>query len=275
MITEKLNKEVSIKSKKIVQDTVKKFTEKDIERITESCNKLRPLNNKINETRREFVTTFKEHHNTYRKVVNTYNEITLNTVQSGDTKKNILAYYIQLIRHQQEEQGFTKHLINEVKFGFMKSIVKWVDTPGELDKIAKTKQEDKKEIKKGTSFNSKQLSLELKDKKKTTKHWQIELILTNTSKYPLQNINISFFDDKNKKLQLIEASGENISLDDQKDMAFISFIIASMDENSHESLKYSIKGPLDENFENLKIIEVKIDNPVKKIKETQLFEVKK
>ena len=273
--TEKINKEISVKSKKLVQDEIKKFSDKDIKAIADSCNKLRSLDNKKNESRREFVKIFEEHHDTYRMVINTFKELTLNTVNNGDSKKTILAYYVQLIRNRQEEVGLSKNLLNEVKFGFMKSIVKWVDSPSELDKIVSTKHVEKSEIKKDFSSGSTGLSLELISKKKTPKYWELKVKLTNASKYPLQNIFLSFIDNKNKKLQIIEASGEIISIDTQKNMALIPFIVASMDENIHKTVEYSIKGSLDENFENLTAIEVKIDNPVKKIKETLQYDVKK
>lgn len=275
--TEKLNKEISSKSKKIVQETVNKFTDKEIKSIADSCYKLRSLNNKINESRRDFVAAFKSHHETYRMVINTYNELTINTSKNGDSKKNVLAYYVQLIREREEKQGISQYLLNEAKYGFMKSIISWKDTPGALDKISPIKikelEKEKKKTKKSTNSKTKMISLDFIDKKEMNDHWFLEISISNISKYPLQNIDLTFLDDKNKKLKLIEAEGKNISIISHGNIAQIAFMSASMNEKVPEEIKYSLKGDLRDNFENLSLIEASIDNPEKGEKEQESFEV--
>ena len=46
-----------------------------------------------------------------------------------------------------------------------------------------------------------------------------------------------------------------------------------MNERHHENIKYSLKGKLEDNFENLVLIEASIDNPGKREKEKELFDV--
>ena len=276
-ITEKLNKEISSKSKKIVQDTVNKFTDKDIKAIADSCYKIRSINNKKNESRRDFVATFKKYHDTYRMVINTYNELVVLTSKNGDSKKNVLAYYVQLIREQEKEQGISQFLLNEAKYGFMKSIISWTDTPGALDKISsineKNLENEKKKTKKSSESKSKMITLDFIDKEKKKDHWLLELSISNISKYPLQNIDLTFLDNMNNKLRLIEAEGKNISIASQGNTAQIAFLGVSMNERLHENIKYSLKGKLEDNFENLVLIEASIDNPGKREKEKELFDV--
>lgn len=237
---------------------------------------MRSLNNKKNETRREFVSVFEKHHDTYRKVVNTYNDLTLNTSGNGDNKKTILGYYVQLIRERQEDSGISEYLLNEVKFGFMKSIVKWIDTPGELDKSSNSgqskKASSKNQKKKGQSSTNK-VHLEIKEKTSTPSTWQLKLFITNISKQPLQNIDLHFYDDKKNVLGLSEASGDHIHLKDSGNTARIDFLIASMDEDDLKEIEYTIKADKDVNFENLAKIEVEIENPSKKEVEKQEFKI--
>ncbi len=262
---------VSSKSKRIIDETVKRFTDKDIRLIADSCYKLRSLNNKKGETRREFVGVSAKHHDTYRKVLNTYNDLALST---SDNKKYILGYYVQLIRGRQEDLGIKDYLLNEVKFGFMKSIVKWIDTPGELDKVSSISSQGKKgstKKQKKSQESATKVNLKLINKKSSGSAWQVQFSITNVSKQPLQNIDLYFYDDENNILSLSEASGDYITLLEEEDCARIDFLMASMDENDQKAIDYLIKASKDENFENLSKIEVVIENPSKGEKEKQEF----
>lgn len=273
--TEKIERKVSSKSKRLIEETVKNFTDKDIKLIAGSCYKLRSLDNKKGETRREFVGVFAKHHNTYRKVVKTYNEIALSTSNNGDTKKDTLGYYVQLIREKQENLGITEYLLNEVKFGFMKSIVKWIDNPGELDKVSSISHQGKK----GSNKKQKKrqsipkVALELTKKVFSSSLWQVYLSITNISKQPLQNIELYFYDDENNLLSLSDALGDYISILEDEECARINFLMASMDENTQKAVDYVIKASKEENFDNLAKIEVVIENPSKGEKEKQEFNI--
>ena len=72
--------------------TVDKYTEKEIKAIAESCYKIRSLNNKKNETRKEFVSNFEKHYNTYKMIINKFEELALQTTSNGDSKKDSLTY---------------------------------------------------------------------------------------------------------------------------------------------------------------------------------------
>ena len=274
---EKMDSKLSANSKKLIEEIVKKFTDKDIKLIADSCYKIRSLNNKKNETRREFVTTFEKHHDTYRKVINTYNELGLETSNNGDSKKDALAYYVDLIRKRQENLGINSYLLNEVKFGFMKSIVKWIDTPGDLDKVSSSAKEDKKQIKKTTKKKitriENKLSVSLDKKISSASQWQIYLTISNITRTPLQNIDLYFYNQENDLLEIEEAEGNYIVTDEKHQRARINFLEASMEENSVKESKFIIKFSKDIDVEDLDKIEAEIENPSKGEKETETFNV--
>ena len=135
--------------------TVDKYTEKEIKAIAESCYKIRSLNNKKNETRKEFVSNFEKHYNTYKMIINNFEELALQTTANGDSKKDSLTYYVQIIRKREEDLAIKDYLLNEVKYGFMKSIVKWSDNPSEVKKPSKTpKENEAQKAKKNTKKTS-------------------------------------------------------------------------------------------------------------------------
>ena len=155
---EKINEKVSSKSKNLIKITVDKYTEKEIKAIAESCYKIRSLNNKKNETRKEFVSNFAKHYDTYKMVIKNFEDLALQTTANGDSKKDSLTYYVQIIRKREEDLAIKDYLLNEVKYGFMKSIVKWSDNPGAVKKTLKTTTENEvpktKKITKKSSTSS-------------------------------------------------------------------------------------------------------------------------
>jgi hypothetical protein len=141
------SEKLTTKSKTLINETVTNFTDKQIKAIADASYKIRSINNKKSETRKEFVTVFEKHHDTYRWITKTFDELAAVALGNGDTKKYVLAYYIQLIRKRQENMGINAYLINEVKYGFMKSIAKWIDTPGDLQKSGTKKENEEEAIK--------------------------------------------------------------------------------------------------------------------------------
>ena len=273
--TEALTEKLTNKSKSLIKKTVEKFTDKDIKLIADASFKIRSLNNKTSESRREFVSNFSKHHDTYRKVINTFEELANETTAYGDTKKNCLAYYVQLIREREKDQGVDQYLLNEVKYGFMKSIVKWIDTPGDLDKTSKIAKKDSstKSKKKSAKLKANKLVIKIIETKVKSAHWELDLSLTNNSDIPLQNIELSFVTTDDKKLLLSEVAGDLISLTKKNKTAKIAFLQASMDEESKSWNEFMIKGPNIDEFENLSKITSEIENTKDKITETEVFEL--
>ena len=260
----------------MIKSAVAKFTDKEISNIADSCAGLRSLDNKKRESRREFVSNFTEYHDLYKKVVNTFEDLSDEIKANGDTKKGSLAFYVQLIRDREVKLGKESYLLNEAKFGFMKSIAKWVFTPGELDKTSKSQDEAKKDkpskSKKKISTRKNQiLFIKLQNKSSNNSSWEVELVITNISDNPLQNVDLSLYDTDGEKFSLSEAEGDFISINKKEDSVRIAFMPASMDENNREEKTYTLKGPTSLDIERLTSIHAEVDNPGKGEKDLEII----
>lgn len=241
---------VNAETKKLVNLAVKTVTDNDLKDLIDGCTGLKSINNRKGETRLEYVKKYEEHHDLYHKIVDIGNDlISSANEKTGDAKTKIKSEFVQGLRKRQELLKLSGPLLNEVKFGFMSSMVKWLNNPEELKKksLYKPRNKDKKS-KQSLSLNEPDIDIEMKSKNLNKNQWEIILSIKNKNRFPLQNVSLTFFDFEDEQLELSSVSGRNMEYNKSNKSVIIPYIQASMDDNEAFSTKCLIAAEKVENF---------------------------
>ncbi|MHA1407047.1 MAG: DUF6884 domain-containing protein [Candidatus Heimdallarchaeaceae archaeon] len=224
----------------IAQKIKETLTNNDMKLIADSCNGLKTINTKKGESRKDFVAKYKKYYPIYRKLINIIEPtVTELKERNGETKTKLIGEFVQQIREKQEKLGLSTYLLNEVKYTIMKTVIKWIDNPKELEKKSVYVPRSKERKSKGKTarliVNRPEIEIELKEPVKQKNRWEIEGFLINKSNYPLQNIKIKVKDSKDKQIKVIEVTGNLV--EKAAGEIHINFVAAPMGEETEKLLK--------------------------------------
>ena len=125
------------------------ITDNELLQLAKSCEKIRSINTKKGENRRDYVTIFENYHELYIKLVTTRENLYLLQADVDQKKSAFSTTFIKELRERQEKLGLTKYLVNNVKFAFIVNIVHWLQNPELLDKKREYKPRTKNKEKIG------------------------------------------------------------------------------------------------------------------------------
>ena len=129
-----------------LDDGLDLLTDEHLILLSQACTKLRSINTKKGELRKDYVQKFYEFHDIFIKVFEIV-ETNVNEylLEHSDQKRgDVLKSVIKTIRDRQEALGIEKYLFNQVKFGFLKNIVTWLRDSDLLEKISTYRPRTKK-----------------------------------------------------------------------------------------------------------------------------------
>ncbi|MCE7748442.1 MAG: hypothetical protein GPJ51_08585 [Candidatus Heimdallarchaeota archaeon] len=270
----------------VIKNIKRVLTDEEIKEIASSCKGLRSINTREEETREKYVANYKKFYGIYKRTIKAVEELTDDLKNSfPGTKTQVRELVILGIRTKQQDLGVTRYLLNPVKYSFIKTIVNWINNPSALKTKStyrpRTKVEKDTEIKKKDANHESGSQSEIKivskpkiipkpkqkiiaekpemnvviiDKKALKDTWKISFNIENNSSYPLQNLEIRIYDEKDDSIHVSSVSGDLIEV--ANGIIYIRFIPASMTgefytakfvftvsevENIQDGLTFSIK----------------------------------
>ncbi len=285
----------------VIKNIKRVLTDEEIKEIASSCKGLRSINTREEETREKYVANYKKFYGVYKRTIKAVEELTDDLkISFPGTKTQVRELVILGLRTKQQDLGVTKYLLNPVKYSFIKTIVNWINSPSAL-KIKstyrpRTKLDKDTEIKKKDanheSGNKSETKIVLKpktipkpklkiiaekpemnvviiDKKALKDTWKISFTIKNNSSYPLQNLEIRIYDEKDDSIHVSSVSGDLIEV--ANGIIYIRFIPASMTGESHTA-KFVFTVSEVENIQDGLTFSIKQDYPAKTKIVTSIFD---
>jgi len=238
----------------------RKFSKNDIKLIAKSCEKIRAVNTKKNESRRIYIKQYEEYYDIYRKLVENVEKITEELKEKLEKNKvSIRENIIHEIRKKQEETGITSYLLNPVKYSFIRTIVNWLNNPAELKKKStyrpRSKNKEQKIVLRIPNFD-----IEILEIKKDNTLWKVYFQVVNKTNYPLQNIELKFLDKNDEQIYVTSAAGNFVEV--AKGLVHIPFIPAPM-SMEEKSVKYVFTASETEELNDDIKVKIYFDFPAK------------
>lgn len=185
--------------------TINTIPDNELVTLAQSCEKIRSINTKKEENRKEYVNFYCQYHDLFKKFVYLREE-TFNDLDDGEIEKPAFnSQFVKLLRLRQEELGITKYLINDVKFAFILNIVHWLDNPELLDKKTEYKPRNKTTKRKKSSAKPKLKIISMNQD-------IITIELNNTSKEPINKIIVELSTGNQAELFITTRPGKRKSL---------------------------------------------------------------
>ncbi len=236
----------------------KKFTKTDIKLIAKSCENIRAVNTKKNESRREYIKQYENYYDIYHKLVKNVEKLTEDLKEKlEETKVSIREKVIQEIRKKQEENGITSYLLNPVKYSFIRTVVNWLNNPAELKKKStyrpRTRDKEQKLVLKKPEFD-----IDILEIKQENTLWKVYFQVVNKTNYPLQNIELKFLDKNDEQIYVTSAAGNFVEV--AKGLVHIPFIPAPMSKEE-KSVKYVFTASETEELNDDIRVEISFDFP--------------
>jgi hypothetical protein len=234
------------------------FTKTDIRLIAKSCEKIRAVNTKKNESRQEYIKQYENYYDIYHKLVENVEKLIEELKEKlEEAKVSIRENVIQEIRKKQEELGITSYLLNPVKYSFIKTIVNWLNNPTELKKKSiyrpRAKNNKQKLILKKPEFN-----IDILEIKQENTFWKVYFQVVNKSNYPLQNLDLKFFDKSDEQIYVTSAAGNFVEV--AKGLVHIPFVPAPMSKEE-KSVKYVFTASETEELNDVIKVKISFDFP--------------
>ena len=275
------------------------LTDEEIKEVASSCKGLRSINTREEETREKYVASYKAFYGVYKRTIKAVEDVTDELKNSfPGTKTQVRELVILGLRTKQQDLGVTRYLLNPVKYSFIKTIVNWINNPSAL-KIKSTYQPRTK-VEKDTEIKMKDANTEsgnqseikivpkpeikpkpkivaekpemnvvIVDKKSLKDTWKISFNIENNTSYPLQNLEIRIYDEKDDSMHVISVSGDLIEV--ANGIIYIRFIPASMTEESYTA-KFVFTVSEVENIQDGLTFSIKQDFPAKTKVVTTIFD---
>ena len=213
----------------------KKFTKTEIKLIAKSCEKIRAVNTRKSESRREYVKQYENYYDIYHKLVENVEKITEDLKEKlEESKVSIRESVILEIRKKQEEYGITSYLLNPVKYSFIRTIVNWLKNPAELKKKS-TYRPRTKSKKQKLALKKPEFDIDILEIKRENTLWKVFFQVVNKTNYPLQNLELKFLDKNDEQIYVTSAAGNFVEV--AKGLVHIPFILAPMSKEE-KSEKY-------------------------------------
>lgn len=185
-----------------------------------------------------------------------------------------------------------------MKYSFIKTIINWINNPSALKtkstyqprtKVEKDTEDKKKDAdsKSGNQSETKivskpkikpkpkiiaekpEMNVVIVDKKSLKDTWKISFNIENNTSYPLQNLEIRIYDEKDDSMHVISVSGDLIEV--ANGIIYIRFIPASMTEESYTA-KFVFTVSEVENIQDGLTFSIKQDYPAKTKVVTTIFD---
>ncbi len=285
----------------VIKNIKRVLTDEEIKEIASSCKGLRSINTREEETRGKYVANYKKFYGVYKRTIKAVEELTDDLKNSfPGTKTQVRELVILGLRTKQQDLGVTKYLLNPVKYSFIKTIVNWINSPSAL-KIKSTYQPRTKgkkdtEIKKqdvnpesGNQSVTKivpksktkpepklkiipdkpEMNVVIIDKKSLKDTWKISFTIENYTSYPMQNLEIRIYDEKDDSIHVSSVSGDLIEV--ANGIIYIRFIPASMTGESYTA-KFVFTASEVENIQDGLTFSIKQDYPAKTKIVTTIFD---
>ena len=285
----------------VIKNIKRVLTDEEIKEIASSCKGLRSINTREEETRGKYVANYKKFYGVYKRTIKAVEELTDDLKNSfPGTKTQVRELVILGLRTKQQDLGVTKYLLNPVKYSFIKTIVNWINSPSAL-KIKSTYQPRTKgkkdtEIKKqdvnpesGNQSVTKivpkpktipepklriipdkpEMNVVIIDKKSLKDTWKISFTIENNTSYPMQNLEIRIYDEKDDSIHVSSVSGDLIEV--ANGIIYIRFIPASMTGESYTA-KFVFTVSEVENIQDELTFSIKQDYPAKTKIVTTIFD---
>ena len=275
------------------------LTDEEIKEVASSCKGLRSINTREEETREKYVASYKAFYGVYKRTIKAVEDVTDELKNSfPGTKTQVRELVILGLRTKQQDLGVTRYLLNPVKYSFIKTIVNWINNPSALKikstyqprtkvekdteikmKDANPKSENQSEIKIVSKPKIKpkpkiiaekpEMNVVIVDKKSLKDTWKISFNIENNTSYPLQNLEIRIYDEKDDSMHVISASGDLIEV--ANGIIYIRFIPASMTEESYTAMFVFTVSEV-ENIQEGLTFSIKQDYPAKTKVVTTIFD---
>lgn len=275
------------------------LTDEEIKEVASSCKGLRSINTREEETREKYVASYKAFYGVYKRTIKAVEDVTDELKNSfPGTKTQVRELVILGLRTKQQDLGVTRYLLNPVKYSFIKTIVNWINNPSALKikstyqprtkvekdteikmKDANSKSENQSEIKIVSKPKIKpkpkiiaekpEMNVVIVDKKSLKDTWKISFNIENNTSYPLQNLEIRIYDEKDDSMHVISASGDLIEV--ANGIIYIRFIPASMTEESYIAMFVFTVSEV-ENIQEGLTFSIKQDYPAKTKVVTTIFD---
>ncbi|MHA1446771.1 MAG: hypothetical protein ACTSSN_08775 [Candidatus Heimdallarchaeaceae archaeon] len=283
----------------VIKNIKRVLTDEEIKEVASSCKGLRYINTREEETREKYVANYKKFYGVYKRTIKAVEELTDDLRNSfPGTKTQVRELVILGLRTKQQDLGVTRYLLNPVKYSFIKTIVNWINNPSAL-KIKSTYQPRTKgkkdtEIKKqdvhtesGNQSETKiitepkakpktkiiaekpEMNVVIVDKKSIKDTWKISFTIENNTSYPLQNLEIRIYDEKDDSIHVSSVSGDLIEV--ANGIIYIRFIPASMTGESYTA-KFVFTVSEVENIQDGLTFSIKQDYPAKTKIVTTIFD---
>jgi len=283
----------------VIKNIKRVLTDEEIKEVASSCKGLRSINTREEETREKYVANYKKFYGVYKRTIKAVEDVTDELKNSfPGTKTQVRELVILGLRSKQQDLGVTRYLLNPVKYSFIKTIVKWINNPSAL-KIKSTYQPRTK-VEKDTEIKMKdanpesenqseitivskpkikpkpkiiaekpEMNVVIVDKKSLKDTWKISFNIENNTSYPLQNLEIRIYDEKDDSMHVISVSGDLIEV--ANGIIYIRFIPASMTEESYTA-KFVFTVSEVENIQDGLTFSIKQDFPAKTKIVTTIFD---
>ncbi len=274
------------------------LTDDEIKETATSCNGIRAIKTKENESREKYIANFKDRYDIYMRTIKAIEEVTEELHKSlSITKSKVRELAILGLRTKQEELGVKRYLLNPVKYSFMKTIVNWIDNPSAL-KIksvytprTKVQEEGKEKTKKNKTSSavkadakpkpkpmpkpkiqetSLDIDLKILSKEKANSSWKISFKIENRTVFPLQNLEIKIYDENDDTVRVKTASGDLIEA--ANGVIYIRFIPASMTDDFYKA-KFVVTVSEVANIQDGMTFSVKQDCPALKKVVSSIFDL--
>ena len=283
----------------VIKNIKRMLTDEEIKEVASSCKGLRSINTREEETREKYVACYKEFYGVYKRTIKAVEDVTAELKNSfPGTKTQVRELVILGLRTKQQDLGVTRYLLNPVKYSFIKTIVNWINNPSALKikstyqprtkvekdteikmKDANSKSENQSEIKIVSKPKIKpkpkiiaekpEMNVVIVDKKSLKDTWKISFNIENNTSYPLQNLEIRIYDEKDDSMHVISVSGDLIEV--ANGIIYIRFIPASMTEESYTA-KFVFTVSEVENIQDGLTFSIKQDFPAKTKVVTTIFD---
>ncbi len=248
----------------VIKNIKRVLTDEEIKKIASSCKGLKSINTREEETRKKYVANYKEFYGVYKRTIKAVEDLTDDLKDSfSGTKTQVRELVILGLRTKQQDLGVTRYLLNPVKYSFIKTIINWINNPSALKtkstyqprtKVKKDTEDKKKDAdsKSGNQFETEiitkskakpktiiiaekpEMKVVIINKKSLKDTWKISFNIENNTNYPLQNLEIRIYDEKDDSIHVSSVSGDLIEV--ANGIIYIRFIPASMTGGSQLSL---------------------------------------
>ncbi len=283
----------------VIKNIKRVLTDEEIKEVASSCKGLRSINTKEKETRENYVANYKEFYGVYKRTIKAVENLTDDLKDSfPGTKTQVRELVILGLRTKQQDLGVTRYLLNPVKYSFIKTIINWINNPSALKtkstyqprtKAKKDTENKKKDstTKSGNQSETKlipqpktkpkpkiiaekpEMNVVIVDKKALKDTQKISFNIENNSNFPLQNLEIRIYDEKDDSIHVSSVSGDLIEV--ANGIIYIRFIPASMTEESYTA-KFVFTVSEVENIRDGLTFSIKQDYPAKTKVVTTIFD---